>query len=202
MKQSKCITFVIGFLFSVSPLFGQSSWELSKSEDDIKIYTRTIEDSPAKEFKAVTTINAKRSDIVKAITNIPDYVNWYPNVSVAKVLKSISHNEDIIYYKIDLPWPASDRDAVLRFNVDSNESNKITKIDMIEELKTIENFDNVVRIKGVKGFWKLTSLGDNKTKIHYQFVGNPGGSLAVWIINMFIIDGPFDTLKALKKKVI
>jgi len=102
-----------------------------------------------------------------------------------------------VYNTIDLPWPTTDRDGVSKMTIVHSKNTITIKMTAINGVKA-EN-DDYVRIKKSYGFWKLTTEGD-KTKVHFQYFANPSGSIPDWIINMFIVDNPFDTLTLLKKK--
>jgi len=56
-----------------------------------------------------------------------------------------------------------------------------------------------VRVAQVEGFWKLVPKGDNQTEVTYQVHTEPGGSVPSWLANKFVVDAPFNTLKALKE---
>ena len=112
----------------------------------------------------------------------------------------MNKKERIIYYKIDVPWPATDRDVVLKLSVKFNKEKKEILIVMNSVIGYKKEVSNVIRIKNASGFWRLTSEG-GKTKVVYQFLGEPGGDMPTWIVNMMIVDSPFNALIALKKKV-
>jgi hypothetical protein len=176
------------------------SWELEKNKNGIKIYTRSTDQSRIKEFKAITTVNAKRIRVAEIIARITDYVNWYPDCSDAKILEEISSTERKVYYRIDLPWPTADRDIIMNLKVKVNNEKKETLLLFTQSSGGKKKVDGVVRMTFAKGYWKLVTEG-SQTKVHYQFIADPGGSLPDWIINMFLVDGPYDTLVALKKKL-
>ncbi len=56
-----------------------------------------------------------------------------------------------------------------------------------------------VRVAQVEGFWKLVPKGANETEVTYQVHTKPGGSVPSWLANKFVVDAPFNTLKALKE---
>ena len=58
---------------------------------------------------------------------------------------------------------------------------------------------NYIRLKEAEGFWQIKEIEENKISLIYQYYGEPGGSLPAWLVNMFIVDGPMDTLTNLKK---
>ncbi|OIQ24285.1 MAG: hypothetical protein BM555_07240 [Crocinitomix sp. MedPE-SWsnd] len=177
-----------------------ADWKLEKNKDGIKVYTRSTNGSEILEFKAICEVSASRKRVAEVVARITDYPNWFPDCAHAQVLKSISPTKRKIYYEIDLPWPASNRDVVMVLSVDVDNSKKTTTINFDHATGGKDKKDGVVRMPSAKGFWKIVTVG-KKSKVTYQFLADPGGSLPTWIINMFIVDGPYDTFVALKKKV-
>jgi hypothetical protein len=55
-----------------------------------------------------------------------------------------------------------------------------------------------VRVAQVEGFWKLVPKGADQTEVTYQVHTEPGGSVPSWLANKFVVEAPFNTLKALK----
>ena len=189
------------FLFLVFGLPDSSfSWELEKNKNGIKVYTRKTDQSSIKEFKAITTVDAKRLRVAEIVARVSDYINWFPKCSDSKTLKEISSTERKVYYRVDLPWPTADRDIIMNLKVKVNKEKKETLLLFTQSSGGMNKVDGVVRMPYAKGYWKLTTVGD-QTKVHYQFIGDPGGSLPDWIINMFIVDSPYDALVALKAKL-
>jgi len=56
-----------------------------------------------------------------------------------------------------------------------------------------------VRVAQVDGFWTLVHKADGMTEVTYQVHTEPGGSVPSWLANKFVVDAPFNTLKALKE---
>jgi hypothetical protein len=190
----------IGLLITCSIYSNAGDWKLEKNSEGIKVYTRSNEGSEVLEFKATATINASRMSLAKIIANVAGYPNWFPNCSSAQLVEVISSTQRKYYYKLDLPWPASDRDAVMLLSVDVNNGAGITILNFTKSTGKPE-VSGVIRMPAADGFWKLKTISESKTELEYQFLADPGGSLPTWIINMFIVDGPFDTLIALKAKL-
>ena len=196
--MKKLALLILGTFMTLQSMAQNGKWELEKNESGIKIYTRTVEGEDIREFKAVTTITAPRKKIASIITDINDYPNWYPDIAKASILKKVAANEFIVYSVLDLPWPASDRDGTAKMVISHKTNSTTIKLIGVKGYK--EKSDDYVRIPKSYGFWLLTTDGD-KTKVHFQYFASPGGSLPDWIINMFIVDNPFETLKLLKDKV-
>jgi hypothetical protein len=184
-------------LSSTLSLATNGDWELEKNESGIKVYTRTIDGEDIREFKATVLIDAPVKKVADIILDINNYSTWYPQISESKIIKKINSNEYYVYNVLDLPWPSSDRDGVSKMNITITEAATTIKMEAINGVKP-KNPD-YVRITKSYGFWKFTKQG-TKTSLHFQYFANPGGSLPDWIINMFIVDNPFETLQILRTK--
>ena len=191
------LVLICSFFLTFTGIAATGSWKLEKNSKNIKVYTRSVEGQPIKEFKATTTIKADHLAIKKIILNVQAYTNWYPDVVESKLIKRKSANEIIAYTKLDVPWPASDRDLVS--SLTSSSTSTSSKIVMKSAAGYVKEKSGLVRIPYSKGYWKLTTT-NGVTKVHFQYIANPGGNLPDWIINMFIVDSPFQTMINLKAK--
>ena len=177
-----------------------TEWKLAKDKDNIKVFTRQSEGSKIKEFKTIITVTATMQALVNLIENANSYPNWQANIGTAKILKQANEATQYIYYTTDVPWPVTNRDAVLCSEKVTGTNgtiiyNLLSKPDYVEEKK------DFIRIKNAKGMWRLTPKENNKIEVIYQFYGDPAGAIPGWLINMFIVDGPYTTMLNLKKKV-
>lgn len=190
-----CLTFLIPH----SPM-ATTDWVSAKDEDGIKVYTREVDGWDVEEFKVISVFKAKRYLIYNAIIDVVNYPNWYPDIMESELCKKVSDTEFYCYSKLDIPWPSTDRDGECHIKVTHNSEEKVTLIELNVCEKYKPRYDGYVRMTRGKGFWKLTSKGEG-TVVHYQYLSDPGGSIPAWIINMFIVDNPFNTVKALRQKV-
>lgn len=198
--SSASITVVLIALMKCSVSFADTDWEPRKDEDGIRVYTRSVDGWDIEEFKVITVLNVKRYVVYETLVDILSYTEWYPDIIESEILKKVSETEFYCYSKVDVPWPSTDRDGECLMKVAHNSADKTTIINMTTCEKYKPRQDGYVRMTKGKGFWKLTSK-DDKTVVHYQYLSDPGGSLPAWIINMFIVDNPFNTMKALKERV-
>ena len=177
-----------------------SEWELSKDKDGIKVYTRQHEGSRIKEFKAVTTVTAKMKSLESLIDIVSAYPDWQANITSAKILKQVNQNEQYIYYTSDVPWPVADRDIVVQSLKTVSEKGMVV-YKIISSPDYIEEKEDFLRIRDAKGIWQFVPKDGGKIEVTYQFYGDPAGSLPTRLINMFIVDGPYDTFINLKINV-
>ncbi|MCH7534986.1 MAG: hypothetical protein IH948_04465, partial [Bacteroidetes bacterium] len=65
----------------------------------------------------------------------------------------------------------------------------------------IKETEDFVRIRDARGKWQFIQKDGEKIEVIFQFYGDPAGSLPIWLINMFIVDGPYNTLVNLREKI-
>ncbi|MEZ4924255.1 MAG: START domain-containing protein [Crocinitomicaceae bacterium] len=195
----KRLIFCTLFLVVASTGFTHGKWVLEKNANGVQVFTRENDNSSIKEFKAVATVFADRLDIARCVSRVTDYPNWFPDCGESRIIDIISPTKRKTYYKVDLPWPATDRYCYMIMHVETDDAKKETTIHFNDT--DGEEVDGCVRMANADGFWRITTLDDKRTKVIYQFISDPAGALPAWIINMFIVDNPYDALMALKKKL-
>lgn len=177
-----------------------TEWKLSKNNNDVKVFTPQAEGSKIKEFKAIITVTSAINTVEKLIENADGYPNWQANIATAKILKQINETTQYIYYTTDVPWPVTNRDAVIYSEKMTNTNGTIT-YNLLSKPDYMEEKKDFIRIKNAKGMWQLTPKEGNKIEVIYQFYGDPAGTIPGWLINLFIVDGPYTTMLNLKRKV-
>ena len=187
----------ISFLLPWSPVFAQENqWELKKDEDGITVYTRSVENSNINEFKASTKISTSVETIFNIILDVKNYPDWIEDVNYAE--KIYQHDSQIgMYYQLAMPWPVKDRDITLvsKFKKLADNSTHF-QLSYSSELKD-EN-DDFIRITEINGEWLITPINEGNCEVSYRFLADPRGSLPAWVVNIFIVDGPFKTLQNLR----
>jgi hypothetical protein len=181
----------------------EEGWQLKKDKEGIKIYTRDVQGSSFKEFKALTTvIGADIFQVLNVIFDVKNYDRLFPDCSDQKMLKEFSEYHNIQYLIIHTPWPVSDRDNVseLQAHFSKDSSGVAVSIKLLPDY--IEKKKGLVRLREGKGFWKLKKLNNNRVEVIYQYHSNPGGNIPSWLANSFVVNHPYKTLQNLKKRVL
>lgn len=195
--MKKFLFIIFAFISFVS--IGQEKWELEKDSKGIKVYTRPVKGSDVKEFKAYTYINASPERLLKIINDANGFKDWIDKVDYSKLVSKPASNIFIVYLQLGMPIGVTDRDLVLK-NVVKKLKGGGYKIEVTSAYDKYPEQEDFIRIKKAYGYWILKPEKE-KTKIIYQFYSDPAGSLPTWIVNMFLVDGPYNTLTALKEKI-
>ncbi len=175
-----------------------NDWSLVKEKNNIKIYTRSVENYVLKEFKGTTTVDKPLAEVLSILTNPDEFGKWMAHFTTSTVIKKITDNEYYHYTVADAPWPISDRDNIALIKITRNETNEVTM-----HIKSVPDFiphkKGLVRVPESTGYWKLIPNGDNSTTVVHQALARPGGAIPDWLANLGVVKIPFDTLSSLRK---
>lgn len=173
-------------------------WKVAKDEDGIKVSLSEVPGSQYKAYQGVTLINAPVAKISSWQEDVAGACAWIYECKTQKLLKH-EGDKSWTYTQFNTPWPVTPRDSVLL--VTTNKASDGTLTRTLEGLPTyLPEEKGFVRVAQVKGFWKLVPKGANQTEVTYQVHTEPGGSVPSWLANKFVVDAPFNTLKALKER--
>ena len=93
------------------------SWRLESSSDGIALYTSTIPDLRVVPLKVIMTIPGTIEDVALVLEDISRRGDWISNFSQSVLLERPNDYEQTEYLRVDVPWPAGDRSAVVRVRV-------------------------------------------------------------------------------------
>jgi hypothetical protein len=190
------------YIFNYSKVFqSELEWKLKKEKNNIKIFIRDSDGSDIMEIRALSSVKASVESLVETVYNVDSYPEWVSNLETAKIMETVSEREIYYYYQADVPWPFSNRDDVMRIVLEENSDNDGVTIVFSGHPDYIPVKDKIVRLSLNKGYWKFTPLQNGETEIEYIFFTDEGKGYPKWIVNMFIVDGPFDMVSNLKKYV-
>jgi len=191
-------TFLASIFIIPLTLFAQEEdWELKKEDDGIKVYTRAVEGTNIKEFKASTIINASSESLYEIILDVENYPKWIEDVEYAEKLYH-KENQIGMYYQLSLPWPMKDRDLAIVSNINRNTDNSIL-FELEGKSELMADDDEFIRISNINGEWSIEPIDSNRSEVHYRFLADPEGFLPAWVVNIFIVDGPFKTMQNLEE---
>ncbi len=176
----------------------EKEWHKSREGDGITVYTRSQEGTPFKEIKAIVTIESSLNAIVGALIDYDNYKNWVYSTSKSKLVKKINEKEFLAYHYIDAPWPVNDRDVVMYISLSQDAKTHKTTVYSTSQHNYLKSVENVVRVKNNVAIWELQPVAKNKIECTYYLKSDPGGSVPAWILNMFITEGPYESIKKLK----
>ena len=181
----------------------ESEWKKIGDEDSILIFSKKPVDGVLP-FKAVGNIDKNINIILSTLKNHKTKHQWAPKLEKVKLHQQLSDSDYIFseYYKT--PWPASDREFLLKGEIKKVSSNSYLllahSIDKDPNYSRLKSEDHVqADVKYIN--LKLTQLAQNKTEIEFEFHGDMNGFMPVWLMNLIQKKWPLRFIQGLRKQV-
>lgn len=181
------------------PNANNKSWELKKSEKGISVFSRSAENSKYNELKVVFQVKSSLSSIVALLNDVESYPKWIYHCESSKLLKKDSEKHLIRYQKIAAPWPVDNRDVAVEVNSYQDEKTKIVyqKVNSVPDYTPVTKGN--VRVREYRAMWTLKPLKNGMVQVEYELLVNPAGSIPAWVINLAVVEGPFETSVKMKE---
>jgi ribosome-associated toxin RatA of RatAB toxin-antitoxin module len=190
-----CWILVIGGL--ICSANADEKWDLARNESGIRVYTRKIQGSGFKAFKAVTVLSSSMQDIISLFQDVEHYPEWMDKVDKAELIEQESDSVHIHYLVYGAPFPVSDRDAIYKYSYKARQENDGIIV-IIECLPDLRSEENHVRIRKASGYWSLTPVQKDSVGITFMLHMEPGGGIPSWLANKGVVDAPWKTLRNIK----
>lgn len=188
-------------LFSVSfVVSANQDWSLEKEDEGISIYSRAVDYSDFREFRAEMTLETSIDSIIAVFQDPNSFTHWVHQCSSAEVIKQESFLDIYVYQVSDMPLLVSDRDIVIRDVYSYSEDYKKWSID-VQAVDNVLPETDKIRINDSKGIYNLHQQEDGTVKITWFQHADPAGALPSWLVNSLIVDFPFNTLNSLRELV-
>jgi hypothetical protein len=180
-----------------SPVFGQYNWKLEKDKNGIKVYSSEMPNSAFKAVKVECTLTGSYTKLVSILTKVSLFSKWIYNTKYSKTVRQTTPLDFVYYSETSLPWPLSNRDAVIHLRIKTDSLPRFLTITGSDIPGLIPEIPGKVRVSQYSASWKVTMPTAKTIKIYYILELNPGGSIPAWVANSFADKGPFETFSNL-----
>jgi len=183
------------------PLCAQNDWTILKVKDGIKISSRHSAASPFDDIRVELDLMGNIDQIEAILTDANEYKEWSYATKISRLVKSLGPGKFIYYTEIEVPWPATNRYFYANFELKKN----LTERSMHVVAVNVPNYEPVpkdlVQVPLTRGTWNITTITNKSIHVDYTLEMNPGGSLPVWVLNLFSTKGPMESFENIKKKM-
>ncbi|AKJ98258.1 MULTISPECIES: START domain-containing protein [Pseudomonas] len=173
-------------------------WQVAKEQDGIKVSLSEVAGSKYKAYRGVTVMKTTMAKLRALQEDVPGACAWIHECKSQKLLKH-EGNQSWTYTQFNTPWPVTSRDSVLEVTTEEGADGSLTR-----KLKGVPTYlpeeKGFVRVTQVDGYWKFAPKGADQIEVTYQVHTEPGGDVPSWLANKFVVDAPFNTLKALRDR--
>jgi len=197
MGSLKQVALIMGLGVALLPLAHAEDWKQARDEDGIKVELAEVAGSDYKAYRGVTLIKAPLAKVRALQEDVVGACAWIHECKSQKLLKT-EGDQSWTYTQFNTPWPVTPRDSILHVTTTQEADGSLTrKLEGVP--KYLPEEKGFVRVSKVQGFWKLQPR-EGGTEVTYQVHTEPGGSVPSMVANKFVVDAPFNTLKALKER--
>ena len=194
---------------STSICLSAEGWKLEKAQEGISIYTQEVKGSGYLRFKGEVVVESDVDTLVALMYDTPDAVQWIYNCDHSMVVAQESFESNYILQVYDFPFPVSNRQVLLHSQLSytptgalltTQQANDFCTGKTTSECLEVLDFD-FVQMPISKGSYEFIRLQEHKSKVIWTQHTDPGGSIPEWLVNMMVVDTPYETLLALKDQV-
>ena len=208
--QAQKIRKIFNILFSgllillVTPFNGisQENWELVKDDDQIQVYlNKNTKKERLTHVRASSVIKASLNDCYELLKKVDKYKTWMHGVEEIKIVKKYSPDKFTYYMLTDFPWPAKDRDVIIKTQIHYNKNKGIVYTVSKNVRNLIQKKEDIKRIKDMNASWKFKEIQPNKIKIIYEGRILSSVKLPNWLKKHVSYIGPFNTIQNIREKI-
>jgi hypothetical protein len=179
----------------------EKGWKLHSEKDGVQVFTQPVNNSAFKAVKAVGVVETSLSRIAYVLMDVKTTKEWVYGTKVCTLLKQMTPSDLIYYSEVDLPWPASNRDFIIRITLTQDPKTRVMTI-IAENMPTyISEKKDIIRIQRSSGLWHITPIDANHVRVEYTLQVDPGGWIPAWLVNMVASTGPYQSFIGLRKQV-
>jgi hypothetical protein len=192
----------LALLFAIAPalVHAQANWEKKREKTGIVVEIRDAPGHDLKESRSSVQFVADLEKVIDVIFDYSRYAEWAPRHVEAREVARPAENVIVSYTISDSPWPVTDRDIVVR-NTVTRRADGSVRIDMKAIEGMVPERDDLVRMTLFEGHYLLEPKPGGQVKVTYQALLDPAGSIPGWMVNLAVVDTPYDVLFNLRRQV-
>jgi hypothetical protein len=200
MKFSSFIL-ALGCMLLQIPVKCQDDWTIRKDKNGIKVSSRKVKNYKFDELKVECVFEGRISQLASVLYDVNKQYQWVYKTTKSQLLKELSTSDVFFYTEIECPWPFDNRDLVVHMQMKQDPGNKVLTIEAKNVNDYLPEKKGIVRVKYSSAVWTVTPLNSHQFKIDYRIQIDLGDGVPAWLINLFSVNGPYDSFSNLKEKI-
>lgn len=179
----------------------QYNWQLEKEKNGIQVYSSDVPYSAIKAFKVECTLDGNYEKLISILADVKENSKWVYHIKTSLLLETFSKLDVVYYAETSMPWPMSDRDAIIHLVFNTDSLPKYMTVTGTSEPERVPVKSNFVRMIHYTAIWNVTMPTQDSIHIEYILEMNPAGNIPSWFTNMFAKKGPYETFRNLAVKL-
>ena len=181
---------------------GQAGWKLKREKNGISIYVREQAYSPLKEYKARAVIAHPIHLVSEFLSDLERHPEWVFRCTDLTIIEDQGEQKAKYHTTYDIPWPIKDRDLTVKAVITHHAGGK--KIESLSENIILDYpvEKGVIRMPGYREWVILEEIDSTNTLFIAEGYADPGGTVPAWLVNMFLVDGIYDSVIKTREKLL
>jgi hypothetical protein len=176
------------------PAPSDGAWTAVKSVDGIAL--KRADGLPAPWGMGEGEIEAPVADVARHLLDFASIGRRVRRMSEVRVLERHA-DRATVYYRLDLPWPLSDRDWIVEYRW-AAEIDGVFRIVWWDANDRAPAVRGAMRVAPMRGRWELTPTPAGATRARYVFLAQLGGRLPRSVINETAWKQPLETFRGIR----
>jgi hypothetical protein len=177
------------------------SWRLESSSNDIDLYRGSVPGVGIVPLKAVMTIPGTIEEVSLVLEDLSRRHEWISNLERSVILERTNDYDQTEYLRVDMPWPAQDRSALVRARITvSDDLRRATIAAESVDSHPADTLPKLVRSRVYASTFQMTQRAEQVEVVALVFI-DPSGSIPKWIVNYFTRRVSRATLGGLRRQV-
>jgi hypothetical protein len=196
---------VVG-LVSAGPAETAAGWHLKTVDEarGIEVYVRPRADRH-REFLAITRVSARLSSVAAVLQDTKAMPRWLYRTREVQVLESPEPTRGLLRVITNLPWPLTDREAVIEWRMVQDEASGEVSLDAVAAGHRAPPIEGTVRMPELESHWRLKPMPGGVVEVRLSGFGHLGGNLSFPPLRAFmstsIWQAPLESLRGLREMV-
>lgn len=189
----------------LAPQLGHAAgpWKLVGTTDGVTVHLRSLPNYHLPQMRGRVIIPASVAEVFAVLEDTARHPEWMAKTSGARLVKPLSGWDRIVWTRKKTPWPAQDRDAVLRVTVrEEPAKRRLRSTFRVIQTPLAPKLKGVTRMPALDGYFELQALGQKETRVTYVLKADMGGWLPDWLVRLISKKLPLRDLQGLRRQTL
>lgn len=189
-------------LAGVSAAEEADTWKPIGDSDGVQVWRMDVPGQSMPGFRGEALIRGPAEAVLAEVVDVASHTDWMYRCAEARRIERLDDASTIAYNRTDSPWPAADRDVVVKTRVVREDDGRILRMTFRNvPSDQVPPQEGVVRMPRLEGAYTMTAEGPDLTRVSYQVEADIGGRIPDWLATLVARDLPVKTLSRLRERV-
>lgn len=173
-------------------------WQPQQGEGNVGLWTQSRPPGPYLAMRLEMRVKAAPEALLAVLRDTARHREWLPKSREVRVLARSGVDDELVYTRLESPWPVQDRELITRSHVSRRADCGLT-LQVWAEPDALRERPGLVRIRVSRGRWEALPQADGTTLIRLESYTDPGNNLPGWIVNPIATKAALASFQAIRR---